>query len=83
MNLNDLPPNIRAALLSTPQPPPVEESPPTPAPDPADITAMTFTNVEGIDTGKSPIAAAEWEDRSITFTNVEEPTRGSRIADPG
>ncbi|MGV9832942.1 hypothetical protein ACWDUL_01875 [Nocardia niigatensis] len=84
MNLDDLPPDIRAALLSEPAAPREDEVEMADAPDPADVSAMTFTNVESLDVGKSPIAAPEWDDRRVmTFTNVEELDRKSRIADPG
>ncbi|AYF78550.1 hypothetical protein D7D52_37345 [Nocardia yunnanensis] len=84
MNLDDLPPDIRAALLGEPAAPRTDKEPQASTPDPADVAAMTFADVEELDVGKSPIAATEWDERQVmTFTNVEEPDRMSRIADPG
>ncbi|AYF77528.1 hypothetical protein D7D52_31135 [Nocardia yunnanensis] len=83
MNLDDLPPDIRAALLGEPAAPRGDEEPPTSIPDPADVAAMTFADVEEVGGGKSPVAASEWDGRVMTFDNVEELDRTSRIADPG
>lgn len=82
----ELPPAVRAALLAPKTTAPAAEPPqsePEAQPNPADVAALIFTNVEDLDIGRSPIAAPEWDGRVMTFTNVEEPNRGSRVADPG
>ncbi|WP_067689753.1 hypothetical protein [Nocardia jejuensis] len=88
MSFLDLPPEIRAALLrpeGAGKPgPPVISGPPG-QPDPADVAAMIFVDVEELGPSGSRVAATEWDARVMDFTDVEELDSiggRARIVDP-